>query len=134
MKTVHPVNCDPRSVEFENALVRMCDKVFSHSHQAKRIISCGAGVVILPETDKKHDCSPSELIKALHLKEEMEKPSTATATTKSYQDIVITEEDDNRNFFVKLTEEQYHFLEWLYDNGLLGTSVKYEKPTIFETI
>ena len=134
MKTIHLANSNPRSTEFENALVGMCDQVFSHSHQAKRIIACGAGVVILPETDKKHDCSPSELAKALHLKEEMEKPSTAETTTTTFQDIVITEEDDNRNFFVKLTAEQYRLLEWLYCAGLLGSYVKYEKPTNFETI
>ena len=136
MKTIHLANSNPRSAEFENALVRMCDETFAHSHQAKRIIACGAGVVILPETDKKHDCGPSELAKALHLKEEMEKLSTTetTTTTKTFQDIVITEEDDNRNFFVKLTAEQYRLLEWLYCAGLLGSYVKYENPTIFETI
>ena len=73
MKTIHLANSNPHSSEFQVALIGMCDQVFSHSHQAKRIISCGAGVVILPETDKKHDCSPSEIAKALHLKEEMEK-------------------------------------------------------------
>ena len=130
MKTIHLANSNPRSTEFENALVGMCDQVFAHSCQAKRIITCGAGVVILPETDKKHDCSPSEIAKALHLKEEIAKSSTE----KTYQDLIICEEDDNRNFFVKLTEEQYRLLNWLCEEGLLGTYVKYEKATPFETI
>lgn len=130
MKTIHLANSNPRSAEFENALVGMCDQVFSHSYQAKRIIACGAGVVILPDTDRTHDCGPSELAKALRLKEEMEKPST----TETYQDVIITEEDDNRNYFVKLTAEQYRLLDWLYSNGLLGTYVNFEKPTDFETI
>lgn len=130
MKTIHLANSNPRSTEFEIALVEMCDQVFSHSYQAKRIIACGAGVVILPETDKKHDCGPSELAKALHLKEEMEKPFT----TKTYHDMVICDEGENENFFVKLTTEQYRLLEWLHEKGLLGTYVKCEKAAPFETI
>ena len=114
MKTVHPVNSDPRSVEFENDLVRMCDKVFSHSHQAKRIIACGAGVVILPDTDKKHDCSPSEIAKALHLKEEMEKPSTAETTTYLAYNF-----DAGENRLIALTKDQIRFLEWLKMNDFI---------------
>lgn len=132
MKTIHLANSNPRSDEFQNVLVKMCEQTFAHSYQAKRIIACGAGVVILPETDKKHDCSPSEIAKALHLKEEMEKLSTPTATV--YQDIVITEEDDNRNYFVKLTAEQYRLLEWLYQNGLLNNYVEYKDASPFEII
>ena len=130
MKTIHLANSNPYSVEFQSSLAGVCDQVFSHSLQAKRIISCGAGVVILPETDKKHDCSPSELAKALHLKEEIEKLST----TETYQNVVITETDDNKNFFVKLTAEQYRLLDWLYKEGLLGTYVEYERANPFETI
>ena len=130
MKTIHLANSNPRSTEFENALAGMCDQVFAHSYEAKRIISCGAGVVILPETDKKHDCTPSEIAKALHLREEIEK----TSTEKTYQNLIICEEDDNRNYFVKLTEEQYRFLVWLYNEGLLSSYVEYEKATPFETI
>ena len=114
MKTVHPVNSDPRSVEFENALVGMCDQVFSHSYQAKRIIACGAGVVILPDTDKKHDCSPSEIAKALHLKEEMEKPSTAETTTYLAYNF-----DAGENRLIALTKDQIRFLEWLKMNDFI---------------
>ena len=130
MKTIHLANSNPHSSEFQISLAGACDQVFSHSYQAKRIIACGAGVVILPDTDKKHDCSPSEIAKALHLKEEMAKSST----DKTYYNMVICEEDDNRNYFVKLTEEQYRFLNWLYEEGLLGTDVKFEGATPFETI
>lgn len=130
MKTIHLANSNPHSSEFQISLAGACDQVFSHSYQAKRIIACGAGVVILPDTDKKHDCSPSEIAKALHLKEEMEKSSTE----KTYHNVVITEKDDNKNFFVKLTAEQYRLLGWLYEEGLLGSYVEYEGATPFETI
>lgn len=114
MKTIHLANFNPRSAEFANVLVGMCDETFAHPHQAKRIISCGAGIVILPETDKKHDCGPSELAKALHLKEEMEKPSTATTTTYLAYNF-STEE----NRLVALTKDQVRFLEWLKRNGFI---------------
>lgn len=114
MKTIHLANSNPRSTEFEIALVGMCDQVFSHSHQPKRIIACGAGVVILPETDKKHDCSPSELAKALHLKEEMAKsPTTETTTYLAYN--FGTEE----NRLIALTKDQIRLLEWLKMNDFI---------------
>lgn len=114
MKTIHLANSNPRSTEFEIALVKMCDQVFSNPHQAKRIIACGAGVVILPETDKKHDCGPSELAKALHLREEMEKPSTANTTTYLAYNF-STEE----NRLIALTKDQVRLLEWLKMNGFI---------------
>lgn len=114
MKTIHLVNSNPHSAEFENALVKMCDQVFSNPHQAKRIIACGAGVVILPDTDKKHDCSPSEIAKALHLKEEMEKPSTAETTTYLAYNF-STEE----NHPIALTKDQIRLLEWLKMNDFI---------------
>lgn len=106
-----------------------CDLARTHG-AFLRIVKSGAGVVILPDTDRTHDCGPNELAKALHLKEEIEK----TSTEKTYQDLIICEEDDNRNYFVKLTEEQYRLLVWLYNESLLGSYVKYEKATPFETI
>lgn len=114
MKTIHLANSNPRSTEFEIALAGMCDMTFAHSCQAKRIISCGAGVVILPETDKKHDCSPSELAKALHLKEEIEKPSTVKTTTYLAYNFSIEE-----NHLIALTDEQVRLLEWLKKNGFI---------------
>ena len=114
MKTIHLANSNPRSTEFENVLVGMCDQVFAHPCQAKRIISCGAGVVILPETDKKHDCSPSELAKALHLREEMEKSfGTETTTYLAYN--FSTEE----HRLIALTKDQIRLLEWLKMNGFI---------------
>ena len=130
MKTIHLANSNPRSTEFENALAGVCDQVFAHSYESKRIIACGAGVVILPETDKKHDCTPSEIAKALHLREEIEKSSTE----KTHQVLIIRREDSNENFFVKLTEEQYRLLTWLYEEELLGAYVEYERATPFKTI
>lgn len=114
MKTIHLANSNPRSTEFETVLAGMCDQVFAHSCQAKRIISCGAGVVILPDTDKKHDCGPSELAKALHLKEEMEKPSTSsTATYLAYNSCL------EENHLIALTNEQIRLLKWLKMNGFI---------------
>lgn len=114
----------------ESALQQNCHDLAEKHGAFLRVVKSGAGVVILPDTDRKQDCGPNELAKALHLREEIEKLSTE----KTYQDLIICEEDDNRNYFVKLTEEQYRFLVWLYNEGLLGSYVKYEKATPFETI
>ena len=113
MKTIHLTNSNPRSGEFQTVLAGMCDQTFARC-QAKRIISCGAGVVILPDTDKKHDCCPSELAKALHLKEEMEKPSASETTTYLAYNF-STEE----NRLIALNKDQVHFLEWLKRNGFI---------------
>jgi hypothetical protein len=114
----------------ESALQQNCHDLAKKHGAFLRVVKSGAGVVILPDTDRTHDCSPNELAKALHLREEIEKLSTE----KTYQDLIICEEDDNRNYFVKLTEEQYRLLVWLYNESLLSSYVKYEKATPFETI
>lgn len=116
MKTIHLANSNPRSAEFENALVGMCDQVFSHSYQAKRIIGCGAGVVILPDTDKKHDCGPSELAKALHLKEVMEMEKSFGTETTTY---IAYNFGTGENRLIALTKDQIRFLEWLKRNGFI---------------
>ena len=114
METIHLANSNPHSDEFQSSLARVCDQVFGHSYQSKRIIACGAGVVILPETDKKHDCGPSEIVKALHLKEEMEKPSTAKTTAYLIYNFATGE-----NRIVGLTDEQVRLLKWLLRNGFM---------------
>lgn len=131
MTTTHyyydSVNCKEA---LESTLQQNCHDLAKKHGAFLRIVKSGAGVVILPDTDRTHDCGPNELAKALHLKEEIEK----TSTEKTYQDLIICEEDDNRNYFVKLTEEQYRLLVWLYNESLLSSYVKYEKATPFETI
>lgn len=79
-----------------------------------RIVKSGAGVVILPDTDRTHDCSPSELAKALHLKEEMEKPSTAKTTAYLAYNFETEE-----NHFIALTNEQIRLLDWLARNNFI---------------
>ncbi len=114
----------------ESTLQQNCHDLAKKHGAFLRIVKSGAGVVILPDTDRAHDCGPGELAKALHLKEEMEKSSTA----KTYHDTIISKEDDGENHFVKLSEEQYRLLEWLYEEGLLGSYVEYKQATSFITI
>lgn len=114
----------------ESTIQQNCHDLAKKQCAFLRVVKSGAGIVILPDTDRAHDCGPNELAKALHLKEEMEKSSTE----KTYRDLIIRKEDDNENFFVKLTEEQYRLLTWLYEEELLGTYVEYEKATPFQTI
>jgi hypothetical protein len=115
---------------FESDFQEICCDLAKKHGAFLRIVKSGAGIVILPDTDRAHDCGPNELAKALHLREEIEKSSTE----KTYRDLIIRKEDDNENFFVKLTEEQYRLLTWLYEEELLGAYVEYEKATPFQTI
>ena len=131
MTTTHyyydSVNCKEA---LESTLQQNCHDLAKKHGAFLRIVKSGAGVVILPDTDRTHDCTPSEIAKALHLREEIAKSSTA----ETYQDLIINKEDDNENYFVKLTEEQFRLLEWLYEEGLLGAYVEYKKATSFITI
>lgn len=98
----------------ESTLQQNCHDLAKKHGAFLRIVKSGAGVVILPDTDRAHDCSPSELAKALHLKEEMEKPSTAETTTYLAYNF-STEE----NRLIALTKDQIRFLEWLKMNNFI---------------
>ena len=82
MKTIHLSNCNPCSSEFQKIVADTINHTFNHPHAKKRIISCGSGVVILPDTDYQHDCTPQEIAKALHLKEEIEKSKNSCTESR----------------------------------------------------
>lgn len=98
----------------ESTLQQNCRDLAKKHGAFLRIVKSGAGVVILPDTDRAHDCGPSELAKALHLKEEMEKPSTSsTATYLAYNSCL------EENHLIALTNEQIRLLKWLKMNGFI---------------
>lgn len=112
MKTIHLSNCDPRSPKFHNVIADTVNHTFSHPYVNKRIISCGAGVVILPDTDCQHDCTPQEIAKALHLKEEIEKNKNSYDESRTCYSAyhAVTEETT----LISITPEQERLLDWLY--------------------
>lgn len=112
MKTIHLSNCNPCSSEFQKIVADTVNRTFSHPYAKKRVISCGAGVVILPDTDRQHDCTPQEIAKALHLKEEIEK--NKESYTESRICYSAYHADTGETTLVSLTPEQERLLNWLY--------------------
>lgn len=156
MKTTHFENSIAVSTTARDELSGMIIRNIHQQYGRRwRAVEAGAGIVILPETDRFSDCTGHELVKALGLSKEWDKSiadrvvkalsrkpdveatpqeMTKSSTEKTYQDLIIRREDTNENFFVKLTEEQYRLLAWLYEEELLGAYVEYEKTTPFKTI
>lgn len=112
MKTIHLSNCDPRSPEFHSVITDTVNRTFSHPYAKKRIISCGAGVVILPDTDRQHDCTPQEIAKALHLKEEIEKSKNTYDESRVCYSAYHA--DTEETTIISITPEQERLLNWLY--------------------
>ena len=118
MKTIHLSNCNTCSSEFQKVVADTVNHTFNHPHAKKRIISCGAGVVILPDTDPHHDCTPQEIAKALHLKEEIEK--NKESYTESRTCYSAYHADTEEITLISLTPEQERLLDWLYRNEFLS--------------
>ena len=118
MKTIHLSNCNPCSSELQKIVADTINHTFSQPHAKKRIISCGAGVVILPDTDGQHDCTPQEIAKALHLKEEIEK--SKNSCTESRVCYSAYHADTEKTTLISLTPEQERLLNWLYENDFIS--------------
>lgn len=118
MKTIHLSNSNPCSCEFQRVIAETTNHTFSHPHAKKRVISCGAGVVILPDTDGQHDCTPQEIAKALHLKEEIEKSKNSCAESRTCYSAYHA--DTEETTLISLTPEQERLLNWLYANDFIS--------------
>ena len=96
-----------------------------------RVAQAGAGVVILPETNRTQELSENELRKALHIEEKA--PKEETVKVKLYNQ---NSWDDRDSSYLELTEEQYKLLDWLSQNNWLSDELGIEiNPTFeFETI
>ena len=91
-----------------------------------RIAQVGAGLVILPDTNRKQDLSENEMRKALHIDEKA--PEEETRKVKLYS---ISPYDDREPCYLELTEEQYELLDWLAQNDWLYDETGFEEnPSI----
>ena len=118
MKTIHLPNWNPCSYEFQKIVADTINHTFNHSYEKKRIVSCGAGIVILPDTDYQHDCTPQEIAEALHLKEEIEK--NEKSCTESRTCYSAYHGDTEETTLISLTPEQERLLNWLYANDFIS--------------
>lgn len=118
MKTIHLSNSNPCSSEFQRVVAETVNHTFAHPYETKRVVSCGAGVVILPDTDRQHDCTPQEIAKALHLKEEIKKNKKSCGESRIYYSARHAETEETT--LISITPEQERLLNWLFDYGFIS--------------
>jgi hypothetical protein len=83
-----------------------------------RIITCGKGVVILPDTDRTKDCEAPEMIKALGLKKH------ASVAEESRLNILCLRDNEVEAVY-SLTPDQQNLLEELTKKDLLWDCVQF---------
>ena len=95
-----------------------------------RVAQVGAGVVILPDTNRTQELSENELRKALHIEEKAPKEEKMT----NYK-IEDSDSWSDRVFLVSLTEEQVRLLDWLIDHDYVDCDLFTSDPNFeFERI
>lgn len=139
MKTIHtylPADPNRRHSDFvTNLLYAVFNNPKMTSHV--RIIECGSGIVILPDTNRKQDCEKKEIVKALGLLGEIEEEKVDTPNEgKTFMFCDGYDYDGIRKFFVQLTPEQVRLLDWLKTKDVFCDSVTFTElnKLEFETI
>lgn len=89
-----------------------------------RVIRCGAGLVILPETDRSKDATEGEVIKALGFRNKAE-PTPAENESKRTNYAVNREGE----FWgvIGLTQAQERFLRYIERHELLWDEVRFDQ-------
>ena len=95
-----------------------------------RIIRCGAGLVLLPETDRSKDATEGEIIKALGFRDKAVPMPNDDGERTTY---AITREGDFSTM-VSLTPAQVRFLRWCQSEDLFWDEVGFsaQKNSVIE--
>ena len=123
MKTAHTSN----TADFTAQIWKAMEEV-GNTGTFKRVITCGKGVIILPDTNRKRACEMPELLKALGLKDKAEPVIPPASATEDY---IFRCDDDH--WRVLLTPDQVRLVEWLSRNDLLAGYLDWnplDKPEI----
>ena len=92
----------------------------SNIHGDYRIIRCGTGLVLLPETDRSKEATEGEVIKALGFRNKADKmPDDGERSTYS-----VSREGEFRTM-VALTPAQIRFLRWCQSEDLFWDEVDF---------
>lgn len=89
-----------------------------------RIIQCGAGLVLLPDTDRKKDATEGEVIKALGFRNKAEPMPTETEGKRA--NYAVSREGEFWGV-VGLTQAQERFLRYIEHNELLWDEVRFDQ-------
>lgn len=87
-----------------------------------RIIQCGAGLVLLPETDRSKDATEGEIIKALGFHNKAEPMPTENENGRSTY--AVNREGEFRTM-VALTPAQVRFLRWCQSEDLFWDEIDF---------
>ena len=93
----------------------------SNIHGDYRIIRCGAGLVLLPETDRSKEATESEVIKALGFRNKAEPMPKDDGERSTFS---LTREGEFRTM-VALTPAQIRFLRWCQSEDLFWDEVDF---------
>ena len=113
-----------------------------------KVVSCGRGVVIIPDSDRTQDAKPGEVMKMLGANEslikhvrafdcaignepiEMELPKKGG----NREDFTFTHTGNDESFLVRITPDQYNLMMWLGDHDMLSYDFDYERGHIAHDI
>ena len=90
-------------------------------HGDYRIIRCGAGLVLLPDTDRTKDATEGEIIKALGFRNKAEPMPKDDGERSTFS---LTREGEFRTM-VALTPAQIRFLRWCQSEDLFWDEVDF---------
>ena len=85
-----------------------------------RIIKCGAGLVLLPDTDRSKDATEDEIIKALGFQDKAA-PMPAEGERTTY---AVSQEGDP-TILISLTSAQVRFLKWCQSKDIFWDEVEF---------
>lgn len=125
------------SYQFGDAIKCALHEVKSYDNNL-RIVNCGRGVVILPDTNRKADCTEGELIKALGLVKKydgLHLEGNTSEKTIDRKPVMLRRSDDTPEW-LSLTPDQWRLLNWLskYDFFWDEVEIQEMQPTGFKEI
>ena len=94
-----------------------------------RIIKCGAGLVLLPDTDRSKDATEDEVIKALGFRNKVENMSTEGERTT----FAVNRQGESTTL-ISLTPAQVRFLKWCESEDIFWDEVNFsiQKSPVIE--
>ena len=85
-----------------------------------RVIQCGRGLILLPDTDRTKDANEGEVIKALGFRNKVENmPPEGERTT-----FAVSHEGDPTTL-ISLTPEQVRFLRWCQTENIFWDEINF---------
>ena len=118
MKTIHQ-NASINASTFGTCLLN--DMREAGIRGGCRVIRCGAGLVILPETDRSKDATEGEVIKALGFRDKAVPMPKDDGERSTFS---LTREGEFRTM-VALTPAQIRFLRWCQSEDLFWDEVDF---------